>query len=101
MGVELLPGGIRNLYEVHEWKHACAILKGDFPEERRSLRPILWPFWSSQTRRRMKVTPGESLLHLAQAQKFGTVLADPPWRFSNRTGKVAPEHKRLARYQTM
>ena len=32
---------------------------------------------------------------------FGTVLADPPWRFMNRTGKVAPEHKRLARYDTM
>lgn len=34
-------------------------------------------------------------------QTFGTVLADPPWRFMNRTGKVAPEHKRLARYSTM
>ena len=22
--------------------------------------------------------------------KFSTVLADPPWRFQNRTGKVAP-----------
>ena len=33
--------------------------------------------------------------------KFGTVLADPPWLFQNRTGKVAPEHKRLYRYQTM
>lgn len=32
---------------------------------------------------------------------FGTVLADPPWRFQNRTGKVAPEHRRLARYDTM
>lgn len=32
---------------------------------------------------------------------FGTVLADPPWRFSNRTGKMAPEHKRLARYPTL
>ena len=32
---------------------------------------------------------------------FGTVLADPPWRFMNRTGKVAPEHKRLGRYETM
>jgi N6-adenosine-specific RNA methylase IME4 len=32
---------------------------------------------------------------------FGTVLADPPWRFSNRTGKVAPEHRRLARYATL
>lgn len=32
---------------------------------------------------------------------FGTVLADPPWRFVNRTGKVAPEHRRLNRYETM
>jgi len=34
-------------------------------------------------------------------RKFGTILADPPWQFQNRTGKVAPEHKRLARYQTL
>lgn len=32
---------------------------------------------------------------------YQTVLADPPWRFTNRTGKVAPEHKRLSRYSTM
>jgi N6-adenosine-specific RNA methylase IME4 len=32
---------------------------------------------------------------------YSTVLADPPWRFKNRTGKVAPEHKRLRRYETM
>lgn len=34
-------------------------------------------------------------------QKFQTILADPPWQFQNRTGKMAPEHKRLARYPTM
>lgn len=33
--------------------------------------------------------------------KFATILADPPWRFTNRTGKVAPEHARLRRYPTM
>jgi N6-adenosine-specific RNA methylase IME4 len=33
--------------------------------------------------------------------KFATILADPPWRFQNRTGKVAPEHVRLRRYETM
>lgn len=33
--------------------------------------------------------------------RFGTILADPPWQFMNRTGKVAPEHKRLRRYTTM
>jgi len=34
-------------------------------------------------------------------KRFGTILADPPWRFANRTGKVAPEHRRLSRYNTM
>lgn len=33
--------------------------------------------------------------------RYGTILADPPWLFSNRTGKMAPEHKRLYRYHTM
>ena len=33
--------------------------------------------------------------------EFGTILADPPWQFANRTGKMAPEHKRLNRYPTM
>jgi N6-adenosine-specific RNA methylase IME4 len=32
---------------------------------------------------------------------FSTILADPPWQFQNRTGKMAPEHKRLLRYGTM
>ena len=33
--------------------------------------------------------------------RFSTVLADPPWQFQNRTGKMAPEHKRLSRYPTL
>ena len=36
-----------------------------------------------------------------RGKRFATVLADPPWRFVNRTGKVAPEHRRLSRYPTM
>lgn len=42
-----------------------------------------------------------NLREAVEGQRFGTILADPPWRFMNRTGKVAPEHKRLARYETM
>lgn len=33
--------------------------------------------------------------------RYSTIYADPPWRFQNRTGKIAPEHKRLTRYDTM
>jgi N6-adenosine-specific RNA methylase IME4 len=43
----------------------------------------------------------ESLLRSLNGARFSTVLADPPWQFQNRTGKVAPEHRRLNRYQTM
>ncbi|MFN4135075.1 MAG: MT-A70 family methyltransferase [Novosphingobium sp.] len=42
-----------------------------------------------------------SLLETADGRRFATILADPPWQFQNRTGKVAPEHKRLNRYGTM
>lgn len=46
------------------------------------------------------MTASENLISTVHG-KFGTILADPPWRFQNSTGKVAPEHKRLARYGTM
>ena len=47
------------------------------------------------------MSPAEDLLAHVGGRKFGTVLADPPWRFQNKTGKVAPEHRRLARYSTL
>ena len=33
--------------------------------------------------------------------KFRTILADPPWEFVNRTGKISPENKIYKRYKTM
>lgn len=44
MGAELLPDFIRKNYEVHEWKHACAILKQDFPEEWNDIISVLQNF---------------------------------------------------------
>lgn len=49
------------------------------------------PLPSNESIRPLPTTPGG----------FPTILADPPWRFQNRTGKVAPEHRRLDRYNTM
>jgi N6-adenosine-specific RNA methylase IME4 len=43
----------------------------------------------------------QSLLAAADGQRFGTILADQPWQFQNRTGKMAPEHRRLSRYGTL
>lgn len=49
------------------------------------------------------ITPAPSYdsLEVIPTAAFGTILADPPWRFANRTGKMAPEHQRLRRYRTM
>jgi N6-adenosine-specific RNA methylase IME4 len=43
----------------------------------------------------------DDLTALIGARRFATILADPPWQFANRTGKIAPEHRRLSRYGTM
>ncbi|WHN65667.1 MT-A70 family methyltransferase [Cysteiniphilum sp. QT6929] len=43
----------------------------------------------------------EDFINELGGKKFKTILADPPWQFQNRTGKVAPEHKRLNRYPTL
>src|SRR5579872_1321392 len=83
MSLESLPAFIRENYEVHEWKHASAILNADFSNDMND-----------------QPTAAEDLLTRIRGH-FGTILADPPWRFQNRTGKVAPEHQRLLRYPTM
>jgi N6-adenosine-specific RNA methylase IME4 len=47
------------------------------------------------------LSAAEDFRRLCQGLKCGTILADPPWQFSNRTGKMAPEHHRLSRYGTL
>jgi N6-adenosine-specific RNA methylase IME4 len=61
---------------------AGANREGDGPRDEPEWGPLTWSALGAQ-------------------ERFGTVLADPPWRFTNRTGKVAPEHRRLARYDTL
>lgn len=43
----------------------------------------------------------DDLRQFAGKRRFRTLLVDPPWRFQNRTGKMAPEHRRLSRYHTL
>jgi N6-adenosine-specific RNA methylase IME4 len=47
------------------------------------------------------MSAADEFLSFIDGRIFATILADPPWRFLNRTGKVAPEHRRLARYETL
>jgi len=41
------------------------------------------------------------LLTVFGSRRFASILADPPWQFTNKSGKIAPEHRRLTRYGTM
>ncbi|MCA9243550.1 MAG: hypothetical protein KDA32_06325 [Phycisphaerales bacterium] len=47
-----------------------------------------------------QTTPADDLCERVSG-RYSTILADPPWQFQNRTGKMAPEHRRLLRYPTM
>jgi N6-adenosine-specific RNA methylase IME4 len=64
------------------------------------------PIWKTKPRddRGMSATPSAAahdLVSFSKGRRFAAILADPPWQFTNKTGKVAPEHKRLSRYGTM
>src|SRR5258708_6245769 len=47
------------------------------------------------------MSAAEDILKFGKGRQFATLLADPPWQFQNKTGKVAPEHRRLSRYATL
>jgi N6-adenosine-specific RNA methylase IME4 len=48
-----------------------------------------------------QLTAAQDFTQNVANRSYGAILADPPWRFQNRTGKMAPEHKRLSRYSTL
>jgi N6-adenosine-specific RNA methylase IME4 len=64
------------------------------------IRPIAPPAITPELEQVFAELAAKDLLN-QKAHYFGTILADPPWRFTNRTGKMAPEHRRLRRYPTM
>lgn len=55
----------------------------------------------NETTSSVELSAAEDFTKFIAGQRFKTILADPPWQFQNRTGKIAPEHKRLNRYSTM
>lgn len=80
----------------HPIRQSELFTSADVPESVAS-RPDMANVLSEEQRQ----TISDDLLRVGRTGKFPTILADPPWRFQNRTGKVAPEHQRLSRYPTM
>lgn len=48
-----------------------------------------------------EIEAAQSFRNKIKDKKFHTILADPPWRFFNRTGKFSPENKKLYLYPTL
>lgn len=44
MTIDLIPPELHDLWEIHEWKHACAILAEDFPDEWADLLALMTVF---------------------------------------------------------
>jgi len=63
MTTDLLPAFIREYYEVHEWKHACAIIHSDFPDEWNNIVEMLTLF---RLKKRWITTPGGSKSKVAE-----------------------------------
>ena len=59
------------------------------------------PYADDMSSRCAKLDASSDFLNFVEGRRFATLLADPPWRFQNSTGKVAPEHRRLTRYGTL
>ena len=63
MAIKCLPQFIRDNYEVHEWKHAVAILKKDFPEEYNDIMEVLTNF---QLHKSQMIAPGGGKSSISQ-----------------------------------
>src|SRR5271166_2697542 len=57
--------------------------------------------WRRQVSAKLGANEAATGLLSLRGRRFRTIMADPPWRFQNSTGKVAPEHRRLSRYGTL
>ncbi len=74
MGIELVPEDVRKLYEVREWKHACAVLKQDFPKEWNDLIEVLRGF---RLKRSHMTDPGKNIGPVAK--HFNKAFYDRKW----------------------
>lgn len=74
--LKLLPDEIRKGYEVYEWRHACAVLRNDFPSEYKDIVDILLNF---RLNRSAILSPGGQKSKVASAIDEAFYGKNPPW----------------------
>ena len=99
------PPDIQSLYEIHEWKHASAILKSDFPDEWRDISEMLREF---RLRKSWITQPGGNKSQLAvwvdqflgargwSEKQFSTAVIVDSERYDSPTHKVDCYKNRIA-----
>lgn len=103
MTLDLLPRFLVQSYEVYEWKHACAILKDDFPQEWQDLIAVLSGYRLS---RQAVITAGGNLSPISKYfdQAF-TIRGWAERKFDTRIvvdeEVVSPRHTRLTLTRTV
>lgn len=71
-----MPADIRELYEIHEWRHACAVLRNDFPNEYADIVDVLRNF---RLKRSHIGVPGKNKSKVAGAIDTAFYSKSPPW----------------------
>lgn len=101
----LLPQFIRDNYEIHEWRHASAVLSADFPEEWANLIEVLTDFRLYRTE---VAAPGGGRSLIAfrldghfrdlgwREKKFDTAVVIDAVEYASPTHKVDNFKKRVA-----
>lgn len=90
MTKDFLPKDILKKYEVHEWKHACAVLKGDFLNEWEDIINVLRSFKLSEKDIR---SPGGGLSSVSQ--RFNEGFSRLGWEEKSfETKIIVDEHER-------
>lgn len=83
--IQTLPEGIREGYEIHEWRHACAVLRNDFPAEYADIIDVLRNF---RLKRSHIVQPGGRKSQVAEAIDSGFFSKRPPWEEKGFTTQI-------------
>jgi hypothetical protein len=90
MSLDLLPDFIRTHYEVYEWKHACAILKQDFPQEWNEIVEVLMQF---RLKKSWITVGGGRKSKVAEA--FDSALGERGWKEKGFDTKVVVDDESL------
>ena len=74
--LQSLPKDITTHYEIHEWRHACAILRNDFPAEYEDIISVLREF---RLKKSHLIQPGGRKSKISEAIDSQFYAKNPPW----------------------